>query len=770
MARVGDTIGRYVLRQELGKGAAGAVFLADDTLLEVPVCIKLLHEALATDQAVLERFKRELLIARRVAHPGVCRMFDLGEEGETRYLVMEYIEGEDLARVLNRERRLPIVRALSLLRQVCQALGAAHREGVIHRDLKPGNILLRSDGRATLVDFGIATATDLGRLTRPGIVMGSRSYMAPEIWQGQPPTPAADVWAAGVILYGCLTGRLPYRGEGFVGVLEAIQTTTPTPPSVHNPEVPKALEAVVAKAMQVEIAERFADGNAMDEALALVEQAWQTGVEPAPAPDPAPVVVPAPAASLDAAHIPGSMAAPPPVAAHVSLASGHGAPAPASSPPTPDATASGQDATAAASMIEAVADPPAEEPPPDRNLDANSVARLLEPPGDPSQGAAAIASQEGDPGFDEVETKLERSLAVPAPSSSPAAAPVLADLAADPASREARDPQAAPSAAPTLTAVAPDSAAREDPVATAATHPAPPMATDPASLPNRQPPADERTVRVRELTIDRVAREQEVARRRRVTRMGAAVLLLVGCGFAGYLLSRSAPVPPPDSRPTDPGVVPTPAGDMGPTVGSPGVSSSSADPPPDAGRIAVAEDHAPGTATADAVPTPAGGNAFDFEDDVLSTLNPEPATRAPRSPPRKPAGLLSDQRRYKAARRSLDGAITRRGLLWGDVPALDRQRRAMSNAARAGRFSLALEAAERAQGLVGTASVDKAFVDQKLARFNRQYDKAQDPGHQKELSKIFGDVARAMSRADYERANAALNQGFSLLGKNARAR
>ncbi len=271
MARVGEKLGRYELTEQLGKGAAGTVFRARDSLLGIDVCVKILHSGLATQPGIIERFKRELLLARRIAHPGICKIFDIQEANGTHFLTMEYVQGETLSTLLNRDGQMPPLNAVRLMRKVSEALGAAHKAGVVHRDIKPGNIIIGDDGRITIVDFGVATAEDLDRLTRAGVVLGSRSYMAPETWQGKPATAAGDVWALGVILYGCVTGRLPYKGEGVVGVFDAIKNTKPLPPSALSSDVTPELEELIFKAMCVDVSQRYPDASAVEHALATLE-------------------------------------------------------------------------------------------------------------------------------------------------------------------------------------------------------------------------------------------------------------------------------------------------------------------------------------------------------------------------------------------------------------------------------------------------------------------------------------------------------------------
>ncbi len=271
MIRVGDKLGRFLLNRELGRGSNGVVYEATDTLLNARVALKVLHPWLAGEPQVRERFKRELLLTRRVAHPGICRLFDLHEEKDTVFITMEFVEGCTLSQLLKDQGLLHPPRAIRILRSCAQALSAAHQAGVIHRDLKPGNINVRPDDSVTILDFGIATATDVGRLTRPGQTVGSLRYIPPEVWEGSPATALGDIYALGVISYACLTGRLPYDAPGAVMMLEVLKSSKPTPIPDINPQVDSILSDVVMKAMAIDPAKRYGSAGDFDHALEQCE-------------------------------------------------------------------------------------------------------------------------------------------------------------------------------------------------------------------------------------------------------------------------------------------------------------------------------------------------------------------------------------------------------------------------------------------------------------------------------------------------------------------
>ncbi|AKV04164.1 Serine/threonine protein kinase [Labilithrix luteola] len=233
---------RYELLGMLGGGAMGTVYRARDRELDEIVALKVLRRELAATEGMLERFRREVKLARRVTHRNVARTFDIGEHGGDRFLTMELVRGEGLASLLTRRGRLPLAEVVSISRDVCAGLSAAHAAGVLHRDLKPDNVVLAEDGRAVITDFGIARAASEGELGRTvGGIVGTPAYMAPEQVEGAPNLDArADLYALGAMIFELLTGSLPWTGETVIAVAAARLLQPPPDPRTHVADLPRA--------------------------------------------------------------------------------------------------------------------------------------------------------------------------------------------------------------------------------------------------------------------------------------------------------------------------------------------------------------------------------------------------------------------------------------------------------------------------------------------------------------------------------------------------
>ena len=260
---------RYRLERRLGVGGMATVQLAFDTRLERNVAVKLLAEHLADDSSFVSRFKREALAAARLVHPNVVQVFDFGldDESHRNYIVMEYVDGQSCAEILRERGTLPPDEAVEILAQSCRGLAYAHRHEVIHRDVKPGNLLRSRDGMIKLADFGIAKAAEQSDITKVGSVLGTAAYLAPEQARGEPAGPASDMYALGVVAYQLLAGRLPYEAASLTD-LARLQDSGP-PPRLDEVTtgVSPALAAAVARALHRDPEQRYADASEMETAL-----------------------------------------------------------------------------------------------------------------------------------------------------------------------------------------------------------------------------------------------------------------------------------------------------------------------------------------------------------------------------------------------------------------------------------------------------------------------------------------------------------------------
>jgi eukaryotic-like serine/threonine-protein kinase len=260
---------RYRLERRLGVGGMATVQLALDTRLERYVAVKLLAEHLAEDSSFVSRFKREALAAARLVHPNVVQVFDFGLDDATarNYIVMEFVDGESCAEILRDHGPLGPREAVNVLSQACRGLDYAHRNGVVHRDVKPGNLLRSRDNAVKLADFGIAKAAEQSDITKVGSVLGTAAYLSPEQARGEPAGPASDLYALGVVSYQLLAGRLPYEAASLTD-LARLQETGP-PPRLDElvPDVPAGLAEAIMVALHRDPERRYADAADMEHAL-----------------------------------------------------------------------------------------------------------------------------------------------------------------------------------------------------------------------------------------------------------------------------------------------------------------------------------------------------------------------------------------------------------------------------------------------------------------------------------------------------------------------
>jgi serine/threonine protein kinase/tetratricopeptide (TPR) repeat protein len=252
---------RYEILALLGQGGMGAVYKARDTELDRLVALKIIRPELTTNPEILKRFKQELILARQVTHRNVIRIFDLGQADGFKFITMEYLEGQDLRAVLREKGKLPPEEAAKIILQICRALEAAHSEGVIHRDLKPQNIMLDANGRAYVMDFGIARSAYLPGMTQTGALVGTPEYMSPEQAKGEKLDERSDLFSLGAILYELLIGQSPYFSDTPLATLWKRIQEKAKPLSEIDPTIPKPLSDIVAKALEIEPDNRFATAN-----------------------------------------------------------------------------------------------------------------------------------------------------------------------------------------------------------------------------------------------------------------------------------------------------------------------------------------------------------------------------------------------------------------------------------------------------------------------------------------------------------------------------
>lgn len=258
---------RYRIVDLLAEGGMARVYRGHDLLLDRTVAVKVLREQYAADRAFVERFQQEARAAAGLAHPNIVAIYDVGAESGTNYIVMELVEGASLKQIIQQEAPCGPARAIDLVLELLAALSFAHERGIVHRDVKPQNVLVTGQGHVKVADFGIARAATASQLTETGLVMGSVHYCAPEQALGKGATQASDVYAAGVVLYEMLTGRLPFESDTALGVALQHVQEPPPPPRQFNPQLSPGLESIVLKALAKDPAQRYASATDMSQAL-----------------------------------------------------------------------------------------------------------------------------------------------------------------------------------------------------------------------------------------------------------------------------------------------------------------------------------------------------------------------------------------------------------------------------------------------------------------------------------------------------------------------
>ncbi len=267
---IGKMLGnRYDILQKLGGGGMAIVYKGRDTFLNRYVTIKVLRPEFTSDEDFIKSFKREAMAVASLSHPNIVNIHDVGQEDNIHYLVMEYIQGDNLKNIIRKNERLTPEHAVRIAVQVCEALEHAHENHIVHRDVKPHNILIADDGRAKLTDFGIAMEATASTITRTDTIMGSVHYLSPEQARGEIPTTQSDIYAVGILLYEMLTGKQPYSGDSPIAVAIKHIQETPQPVDEVNNAVPAELAAVVMRAMEKKSKDRYKSAGEMARFLEL---------------------------------------------------------------------------------------------------------------------------------------------------------------------------------------------------------------------------------------------------------------------------------------------------------------------------------------------------------------------------------------------------------------------------------------------------------------------------------------------------------------------
>jgi eukaryotic-like serine/threonine-protein kinase len=270
--------GRYRVLRKLGAGGMANVYLAEDQELGRSVAIKMLDERHSQDEQFVERFRREAKNAAGLSHPNIVSIYDRGQAEGTYYIAMEYLEGRTLKELLITRGPTPLTVAIDYARQILAALGFAHRHGIVHRDIKPHNVVVAPDGRLKVTDFGIARS-GTSQMTETGSIIGTAQYLSPEQAKGAPVTPASDIYSVGIVLYEMLTGSVPFTGDTPLEIAMKHLSTTPLPPSEQRPETPHELDLIVLRALAKDPADRYQSADEMDADLARASRGQSVAPE-----------------------------------------------------------------------------------------------------------------------------------------------------------------------------------------------------------------------------------------------------------------------------------------------------------------------------------------------------------------------------------------------------------------------------------------------------------------------------------------------------------
>ena len=232
---------RYEIIEEIGKGGMGNVYKGLDREINEKIALKLIRPEIASNHKIIERFRNELKMARKISHRNVCRMFDIGRDGDKRYITMEHVSGEDLKKSIRRMGPLTIRKALSISKQICHGLTEAHQLGIVHRDLKPHNIMIDREGNTKIMDFGIALSQEATGITDSNIMIGTPQYLSPEQVEGRKADQRSDIYSLGIIMFEMVTGQVPFDGETTLSIAVKHKTELPRNPKELNALIPEEL-------------------------------------------------------------------------------------------------------------------------------------------------------------------------------------------------------------------------------------------------------------------------------------------------------------------------------------------------------------------------------------------------------------------------------------------------------------------------------------------------------------------------------------------------
>jgi serine/threonine protein kinase len=270
---------RFEIIEEIGQGGMGTVYKAYDSKIREVVALKLLKTEIASDPEIIERFRNEIKLARLVSHRHVCRMYDLGEEWLSIYISMEFVPGEDLKSFIRRSGHLTEAKAVGLARQIAEGLAEAHRLGVVHRDLKPQNVMIDKDGNAKIMDFGIARSLHTRGVTGTGVIIGTPEYMAPEQAEGRDIDHRVDIYALGAILFEMVTGRVPFEGTTPLSIVLKHRSEPPADPQTLNAQISSGLSRIILKCLAKRREDRYASAAEVVEELDAVERGLPTTLQ-----------------------------------------------------------------------------------------------------------------------------------------------------------------------------------------------------------------------------------------------------------------------------------------------------------------------------------------------------------------------------------------------------------------------------------------------------------------------------------------------------------